>query len=132
MKRSINSLAKTIAEKLNENNVKDIAGAIWFELQKEKKTGQLEYLLQKVRAEIANKNREITAEVLSKNPLTKDEMVLLEKKLNERFSKKIDLTNRIDQKVLGGIKIQIGDEVIDLSWREKLNAIKTKMVGANG
>lgn len=132
MKRSINSLARTIAEKLNEKNVKDIAGALWFELQKEKRTGQLDYLLEKIREEIAMKNKMKTVRIFSKVGLDEKSLAELKLKLEEKFGSKIEIVNIIDLEVLGGFKIKVGDEVIDYSWREKLNGIITKLVGANG
>ena len=132
MKKNINALSQIIAEKLNENNVRDIAGTLWFELQIDKRTGQLDYLLDKVRERIAKANKKIVVYVSSSEALTGEELLQISIKLEKKYDRKIEIKNRVDVNMLGGLKIQVGDEIIDLSWREKLNGIITKMVGENG
>ncbi len=129
MKKNLNVLAQTVSDKLTQNNVKDMAEALWFELQLGKKTGQLDHLLEKIRAKIAQKKEMGLARIISKEQLDKKTIEAIEEKLEKKYSRKFELISIVDPEVLGGFKIQIDDEVIDFSWREKLNAIKTRMVG---
>lgn len=131
MKKNLNAITRTISDKLNENNVKDIASALWFELQLDKKTGQLDHLLDKIRQEMARRDKTLVAKVISRESLGADVLEQIKNKLERKYSQKIQLINIVDLDVLGGFKIQIQDEVIDLSWREKLNSIKTRMAGSN-
>ena len=129
MKKNLNVLAQTVSDKLTQNNVKDMAEALWFELQLGKKTGQLDHLLEKIREKIAQKKEMGLARIISKEQLDKKTIEAIEEKLEKKYSRKFELISIVDPEVLGGFKIQIDDEVIDFSWREKLNAIKTRMVG---
>ena len=131
MKKNLNALAQTISDKLTEKNVKDIAGALWFELQQDKKTGQLDHLLEKIRGKIAEKKKISIATIFSREQLNEKVIQTIREKLEKKYGRRFEVHNVIDPDVLGGFKIQIDDEVIDLSWREKLNSIKTRMVGAN-
>ena len=131
MKKNLNALSKTIAEKLDKKNVKDIASALWFELQLEKKTGQLDHLLDNVRQEIANREKGLVAKVISRESLNADILIKIKNKLEAKYGQKIQLLNEVDESILGGFKIQIKDKVIDFSWREKLNSIVTRMAGSN-
>lgn len=131
MKKNLNAITRTISDKLNKNNVKDIASALWFELQLDKKTGQLDHLLDKIRQEMARRDKTLVAKVISRERLGADVLEQIKDKLEKKYSQKIQLVNTVDLDVLGGFKIQIQDEVIDLSWREKLNSIKTRMAGTN-
>jgi F-type H+-transporting ATPase subunit delta len=131
MKKNLNALAQTVSDKLSEGNVKEMAEALWFELQLGKKTGQLDHLLEDIREKIAEKKKTTIATVLSKGQLGDVHLRTIREKLEKKYSRKFQVNNVIDPDVLGGFKIQIDDEVIDFSWKEKLNAIKARMVGAN-
>ena len=49
----------------------------------------------------------------------------------KKLGKKIDASYQINPRILGGIKIQIQDEVIDLSVKDKIEQIKAKLRGSN-
>lgn len=128
MKKNLNVLAQIVSDKLTQDNVKSMAEALWFEMQLGKKTGQLDHLLEKIREKIAQKKEMGLARVTSKEQLDEKTIKVIGEKLEKKYNRKFELINVVDPEVLGGFKIQINDEVIDLSWREKLNAIKTRMV----
>lgn len=131
MKKNLNVLAQIVSDKLSGNNVKDMAEALWFEMQLGKKTGQLDHLLEKIREKIAKKKDMGLARVISKEQLDEKTIRAIEERLEKKYSRKFELISIVDPNVLGGFKIQIDDEVIDFSWKEKLNAIKARMAGAN-
>jgi F-type H+-transporting ATPase subunit delta len=43
--------------------------------------------------------------------------------LETRFKRKIEATVSIDPELIGGVKVEIGDEVLDASVRGKLEAM---------
>ncbi len=63
-----------------------------------------------------------TAEVL----LAKDS-ALIEKELERLLNKKIHLIPVIDKNVLGGVRVQVGNTVIDCSLRHKLDMLTTQV-----
>jgi|GEM_PF-508601 len=131
MKKNLNVLAQTVSDKLTQDNVKDMAEALWFEMQLGKKTGQLDHLLEKIREKIARKKEMGLARIISKETFDEKTVKAIGEKLEKKYSRRFELISIIDPNILGGFKIQIDDEVIDFSWKEKLNAIKARMVGAN-
>ncbi len=62
----------------------------------------------------------LEAQIISANKLTKKETDELVKKLEAKFSKKVEATVVIDKEILGGVKIIVGDTVIDASVKSQL------------
>lgn len=60
-------------------------------------------------------------------PLTTDEHLALKEKLQYLTKKEIELINRIDKNLLGGVKIKLGDKVIDGTLRGKLNGLQNSL-----
>ncbi|MBV1758806.1 MAG: ATP synthase F1 subunit delta [Dethiosulfatibacter sp.] len=60
-------------------------------------------------------------------PLTADEHLALKEKLQYLTKKEIELINRIDKNLLGGVKIKLGDKVIDGTLRGKLNRLQNSL-----
>jgi len=69
----------------------------------------------------------VEATVLTVVPLDEALRVALEKKLALRFNKKVILDNQIDETILGGAVVYVGDQVIDGSIRKQLTQMKTQM-----
>lgn len=60
------------------------------------------------------------AHITSAFPLDEASLNSLKKDLEGRFKAKIDLTVQVDPELIGGVRIAVGDEVIDASVRGKL------------
>jgi F-type H+-transporting ATPase subunit delta len=52
--------------------------------------------------------------------------------LTRLTGKKVDLHNEVEPEVIGGVRLQIGDRVVDETIAEKLNEIKELMTGNAG
>ena len=66
--------------------------------------------------------------IYSTEPLNEKEINQVEQKLSEVISTKVELTNEIDEKLLGGVKVVIEDRVYDGSIKSKLNALKLSLI----
>ena len=73
---------------------------------------------------VAKREGKTRAIVFSAKELTSNEVASITKKLEARYGTKVDLENKVDLELLGGIKIVTQDEVIDLSWRGKLTNLQ--------
>lgn len=77
-------------------------------------------------------DEKIVVKISSLNPLSENIKKEVADFLKERYSvKKIILIENLDEKLLGGFKIEVRDEVIDLTLKnkiEKLQAYLTKVV----
>ncbi len=67
------------------------------------------------------------ATVTSAIPLTDAEKNQLEDKMRMRFGQEIDFVYDVDQSILGGVIVRIGDKVIDGSVSGKLAALREKL-----
>ena len=77
---------------------------------------------------IDNENKIINGIVYSTYKLSKIELINIEKKVSLRFQNKINLINKIDQDLLGGIKIIIDNNIIDISIIGLLNEMKHNLL----
>ncbi len=62
----------------------------------------------------------LEARVTTAFQLTDDQMAALKAKLESRFERKINIAQEVDTALIGGVVIQVGDEVLDASVRGKL------------
>ncbi len=56
-------------------------------------------------------------------PLSDNDRASLQDALNGVFKKKINLENKIDKKILGGLVVEVGNFAIDLSVKAKLESL---------
>jgi F-type H+-transporting ATPase subunit delta len=69
----------------------------------------------------------VEATVLTVVPLDEDQRKALEEKLKRRFNKEVILDNKIDESILGGAVVYVGDQIIDGSIKNQLNQMKMQM-----
>ncbi|GGE05266.1 ATP synthase subunit delta [Marinithermofilum abyssi] len=60
------------------------------------------------------------AEVISAAPLSQEEKQALSQAFEQRIGKKLNITNRVDSDLLGGVIVRIGDRLYDGCLRGKL------------
>ncbi|MEA5026817.1 ATP synthase subunit delta [bioreactor metagenome] len=70
--------------------------------------------------------------VYSVRELDKQQLTELETALGLRFGGRIELENRIDKDLLSGVKVVVGDQVIDGSIRNKLSQLKENLLRRGG
>lgn len=67
------------------------------------------------------------ADVVSAFQLSDSELSSLTATLEKRFKRKIRPTVRIDKDLIGGVRVTVGDEVLDASVRARLQAMATTL-----
>lgn len=67
------------------------------------------------------------ADVASAFPMSDAELNTLLATLEKRFKRKIKPTVRIDRELIGGVRVTIGDEVLDASVRGQLQTMATAL-----
>ncbi len=78
---------------------------------------------------VAAHKGEARATVTSARPLTDAQVKTLEDKLSKRAGLTVTLDTQVDPALLGGVRIQLGSELIDASVQTKLNSLAAKMAG---
>jgi F-type H+-transporting ATPase subunit delta len=79
------------------------------------------------RALLARHRGEVTAEVVSAEPLGAAQTTALAAALRERLGRDARLEARVDPGLLGGLVVRVGSKMIDTSLRTKLNNLRIAM-----
>ena len=63
-------------------------------------------------------------------PLTDQEREVLEQRLSKETGRKVILETEVDPRLIGGVRVQIGDQLVDASTRARLAALRSNLVNA--
>lgn len=89
-------------------------------------------LLRAIRAaghELYNeRHRRLRVHVTAAVPLTDEQMSRLADRVRQKFGLEPVLVTTVDSSLLGGLRIQIGDRLIDASVRTRLNKIRNQLL----
>jgi F-type H+-transporting ATPase subunit delta len=69
------------------------------------------------------------ATVTTAVPLTDEELEVVKKKLAEIAGGEVVVETKVDEEILGGVVVRIGDRLIDGSTRNRLLALKQQLAG---
>ena len=84
-------------------------------------------MLRAFRGLLARHRGEVSAEVLSATKLKDTQRTALKQALKAALGKDVQLEERVDPSLLGGLVVTIGSRMIDTSLRTKLNSLKHAM-----
>ena len=70
---------------------------------------------------------QVEVEVVSAYPMTGEQQTLLSDALNKRFGKKVILSSRVDEELIGGVLVRVGDKVIDGSLRGRIEQLSQQL-----
>ena len=69
----------------------------------------------------------VEATVTSATQLDKDELAAIRSRIGELTSGKVEMTTNVDPSILGGVIIQLGDQLIDGSVRGRLERLRNQL-----
>jgi len=72
----------------------------------------------------------IGAEIISAVPLTDDQRNRISTDLQQRYESQLDLQFSVDESLIGGLIIRVGDEVVDNSLRTRLGIVQRSMLAS--
>ena len=87
----------------------------------------LPQMLRALIARIAEEKGEITADVTTAAPLSKEQAARLSEVLKARTGKAIRLNAAVDPSLIGGLVVKVGSKMIDTSIRSRLGALQNAM-----
>lgn len=131
-KTSINNLARAIYESSLDKDdkqldvlVKDIVKL----LSQKRLLGKSKELLLKLE-KIVDKNEEVVrAKISTRNEADKKQTDEIEELIKKRYkAKNAVLEFKTDKKLLGGIKIEVGDEIIDMTLKNKIHKLENYLI----
>jgi F-type H+-transporting ATPase subunit delta len=73
----------------------------------------------------------VRARVTSAVELSSEERELIGSKLSRRLGKQVTLSAAVDRTILGGLKVQYGDHLIDASLATRLNQLRRRLADAS-
>ena len=65
--------------------------------------------------------------VYSTEPLEKQKIIEISQVISQKINKKVELKNRIDERLIGGVKVVVHDHVFDGSIKYKLETMKEQL-----
>ena len=74
-----------------------------------------------------DKHNIIEGTLISAIALTEKQVKELEEKLSKKYNKNVTLENEVDQSILGGVLVRLGNTQIDGSVKTRLNNIKDQL-----
>ncbi|MCH7761935.1 ATP synthase F1 subunit delta [candidate division TA06 bacterium] len=77
---------------------------------------------------LSAERKKLTAVITTSIPLTEEESNKIEKDLSKATGRSVHLKTRVNEAILGGAIIQIGEKVIDGSIRRQLEELRKQMV----
>lgn len=66
--------------------------------------------------------------VYSAHKLSKEDVERIEQAMAKRQGQNLELTNRVDPRLISGMKVVIGNEVIDGSMKSKIESLKSELL----
>ena len=72
-------------------------------------------------------NKTRRAVINSAYALTDTQLSDLTDELQKRFGSNLEVTTKVDSGLIGGVKVEVGDQILDLSVQGKLNALYAAM-----
>ena len=106
----------------------DVLGINFFRLLKKKNRLNLLPSIASYFQEIVDDNSDIVrGEVIAAVSIEAD-LPSIESSLSKKLNKKVILSSSIDENIIGGIKIRIGDRLFDGTVKSKLNKLKEDLL----
>ncbi|WP_261164827.1 F0F1 ATP synthase subunit delta [Microbacterium sp. Marseille-Q6965] len=118
-----------LVEKLLSGRVSDATLLIVSELVRELRGRRLRGLLNHVIRVVAAQADRTVATVTTARPLTDEQADRLTASLARRYGGQIALNQIIDADVVGGIRVQIADDIIDGSISSRLTDLRQRLAG---
>ena len=101
------NVLKLMADRGDLDLVKDVAGAL----------GQV----------LTGRGAAVKAEVTSADDLSESEQDQLRKSLAEQYGEDLSFSFKVDPSLLGGLRVRVGDRLIDTSVASRLSAMKESL-----
>ena len=120
---------KTIRALVPSLGLDPITGRFLGVLADNGRLSELKSVIRIVRELASGHRGETKAEVTSAHQLSDDQIAALKIKLKARVGSDVSIDATVDPKLLGGIVVRLGSQMIDASIATKLNTLATAMKG---
>ena len=87
----------------------------------------IEEILKSYKSLLNEKNNVVEGVAITAIAMTTSEIKELEAKLSSRYNKNVTLENKVDESILGGVLVRLGNTQIDGSVKTRLDNIKDQL-----
>lgn len=127
-KVSRQTLARVIAGKLDDGSLTEdkLSQEVAAYILSEKRAAGLESLLRDISQYRIDHEGVVEVEAMCAHPLTPEVKADIEAAIKQAYpgAKQIIISERIDESLIGGVRLELPNEQLDLSIRAKLNQFK--------
>lgn len=117
---------KILQKAFKSNILNEIMGLLTLIIQKNRQEHLLE-VLNIFLDEVKKYKGIVTATVISAVPLNNEQINMIKVKLISNLKKQIQIETQVDPSIIGGLKIRVGDSILDASIEGKLHSLKTSL-----
>jgi F-type H+-transporting ATPase subunit delta len=119
--------ARAISAILEEMKIEGLTANFLKLVAKNRRLFVLPDMIKAFRALVARHRGQTNAEIVSATKLEEGQVRALQSALKAALHKDVQLEERIDPAILGGLIVKVGSRMIDTSLRTKLNSLKQVM-----
>ena len=116
-----------ILQKVFDKRIHNFLYSFLMVLLKKNRFFELELIFLAFKESYLSEKNILEASVLSAIKLTDEHMQKVQEQLEKRTRKKVIIKNIIEESILGGLVIYIGEQVIDGSVRNQLNVLRSNL-----
>ncbi len=128
-RRATAAAREELAERLMGPEVAPETSVLVRHVVHELRDASPEEAFERVNSAAAHRRERLVAHVVAAMPLTKRQLTKLTKLLTTRFGRPVRVAVDLEPEVLGGLRIQVGAEVIDGTTSRKLDAAVEELRG---
>ncbi|KQQ68919.1 F0F1 ATP synthase subunit delta [Microbacterium sp. Leaf320] len=118
-----------LVERLLAGGVSDAAALIVSSLVRQPRERRIRQMLSRATRIVADQGDRVVATVHTAKPLTDAQRTRLSAALSRRYDGNVSLNEVFDPAVVGGLRVQIADDVIDGSISARLADLRQKLAG---
>ena len=118
---------KEIVEKVFKNNLSSSLNNFLKIIIDKDRVSAIEAVEKSYKALLNEKNNIIEGIAITAVPMNEDELKQLEANLSSKYNKNVTLENKVDESILGGVLVRLGNEEIDGTVKNRLAKMKDQL-----
>lgn len=135
MKISVKKYAEALAASLHEEKDKGVVDEkiqnLLNMLQRRKKGKLIRRLPEVFKKVWQEKNKQMEMKATFPSEPSKQEVADFAKALGETFDREVSINVLVDESIIGGVKLEFGEYVVDSTVVKNLEILKNKLVSSN-
>lgn len=115
---------KDLIQKVFQNQLSDNLNNFLKIMIDKDRVSTIESVQKAFKGLLNEKNNILEGTAITAVPMSQDEIKDLESKLSKKYNKNVTLENNVDESILGGVLVRLGNEEIDGTVKTRLTGMK--------